>query len=331
MSATDTRVEVIATRVSGSISDWGKVARIVPLFEERGWTRVALTEVEGHGEARAASARLAADGARVLVAAGGSGTFNAVMEGLVDSGAPLDAQRLGFLRKGSADLIGKVLGMPDDVEPAVALLADAIEADHVEPCDLLRAETADRPSRHFLGYGGAGLFGRIPYFTENRAMKWYKGVLGQVFGDLGPFTTGMTLALGEQLLRAPFTRAREWRLTVDGEPAAHGRFQALILVNGYLGPQLAFSDDALGSGRFHCYGLRDRGALALLGQARAARSGAIREDPPRWGMEHFTIADRLEIACDRPFPLNVDGSTLRCEGAATISRVGAIGLLSAIR
>ncbi len=329
MIARDTRIEVIATAVSGSIADWGKVKRIEPLFAEHGWTALKLSAVEGHVEARARAAELAADGARVIISAGGSGTFAAVLEGICDSGAPSGEIRLGFLRKGSADLIGKVLGMPDEIESAIEVFSEAIESDRTLPCDLLRTEIPGLPPKHFVGYGGAELFGRIPHYTENRGMKWYKGVLSQLFGDLGPFTTGMTLAMIEKMIKAPFTRTREWRIGVDGVDRIEGRFQALIIVNGYLGKNLAFSDDALGSGRFHCFALRNLGPLRLLGQAKAARGGAINADPERWGMEHLICEDSLELDCGRPFPLNVDGSTLICPDRAVIRRVGSIALLAA--
>lgn len=328
MIARDTRIEVIATTSSGSIADWSKIERIEPLFAESGWTALGLSVVQGQVEARARTAELAADGARVIISAGGSGTFAAVLEGICDAAVPLDEIRLGFLRKGSADLIGKVLAMPDEIEAAVETFSEAIETDRTLPCDLLRAELPGLPPKHFVGYGGAELFGRIPHFTENRFMKWYKGVLGQLFGDLGPFTTGMTLAMLEKLIKAPFTRSREWRIRVDSADAAEGRFQALILVNGYLGKNLAFSDDPLGSGRFHCFGLRDRGVHRLLGQAKAARGGAIIQDPDRWGMEHFVCVDSLELECGGSFPLNVDGSTLIARNRALIRRVGSVPLLA---
>jgi diacylglycerol kinase family enzyme len=325
----DTRIEVIATAVSGSISDWSKVEHILPLFADRGWTTVHLSKVEGHAEARTRATTLVRDGARVVISAGGSGTFNAVMTGCIDAGVPLDEIRLGFLRKGSADLIGKVLGMPDEIESAIDVFSEAIEHDRTAPCDLLRVDAPGVPPRHFVGYGGAELFGRIPYFTENRFMKWYKGVLSQAFGDLGPFTTGMTLALLERLFAAPFTRSRDWIVSADGVQALAGRFQALIIVNGYLGKELAFSDDALGSGRFHCFALRDRGAFRLLAQARAARSGVINDDPGRWGMEHVICTDSLELDCGRGFPLNVDGSTLNASGTTSIRRTGPLQFLCA--
>jgi len=162
-------------------------------------------------------------------------------------------------------------------------------------------------------------------------MKWYKGVLSQVFGDLGPFTTGMTLALLEKLLKGPFGR-RNWRILVDGQEVAAGHYQALIIVNGYLGPDMPYSDDDLGSGRFHLFALRDLGARRLLGQASHARDGSIMQDPTRWGMDHIPVEGMLtlETKDTRTFPFNVDGSTLHCRGAANIRRVDGISLIAGL-
>jgi diacylglycerol kinase family enzyme len=328
-----TTIDVIATTVSGSISDWSKVERIQPLFAEHGFDDLHLHVVDAHAEARAKARELLGEGRRLLISAGGSGTFNAVLEGCCDADVPLGEIRLGFLRKGSADLLGKVLGMPDEIEPAVAVFAESIRAGSVMPCDVLsaRSEAGDVPARHFVGYGGAEIFGRIPHFTENRFMKWYKGVLSQIFGDLGPFTTGMTLALLEKTLKGPFGR-RNWRILVDGQEVAAGRYQALIIVNGYLGPDMPYSDDALGSGRFHLFALSDLGVGRLIGQARRARSGTIMEDPDRWGMAHHPVAGalRLEPEDGGGFPLNVDGSTLECREAAIVERVDGIRLIARV-
>ncbi|MBC8425249.1 hypothetical protein H8E07_14085 [bacterium] len=326
-----TTIDVIATTISGSISDWSKVERIQPLFATHGFDDVHLHAVDTHAEARATALGLLTEGRRLLISAGGSGTFNAVLEGCCDATVPLGETRLGFLRKGSADLLGKVLGMPDEIEPAIAVFAESIREGHVMPCDVLSARngTGDAPPRHFVGYGGAEIFGRIPHFTENRFMKWYKGVLSQVFGDLGPFTTGMTLAMLEKTLKGPFGR-RSWRILSDGQEIATGRYQALIIVNGYLGPDMPYSDDALGSGRFHLFALADLGLRRLLGQASRARSGTIMNDPARWGMTHFPIEGTLHLepvnGC--AFPLNVDGSTLFCEKAAIIQHADSINLIA---
>ena len=42
----DTRIEVIATAVYGTISDWSKVERIKPHCADRGWTAVNIKKVE---------------------------------------------------------------------------------------------------------------------------------------------------------------------------------------------------------------------------------------------------------------------------------------------
>jgi diacylglycerol kinase family enzyme len=327
----DGRIDVVATTISGSIQDWKKVERIVPLFASHGVHDVSLHAVDSHRDARTATAGLIREGARAVISAGGSGTFNAVLEGCCDSGVPLGEIRLGFLRKGSADLIGKVLGMPDEIESAIRVFVESIRGDRTVPCDVILARTPreDVPDRHFVGYGGAEIFGRIPHYTENRCMKYYKGVLSQFFGDLGPFTTGMSLAMLEKMLRRPWTRPRRWTIRVDGETTGEGGYQSLVVVNGYLGPNLPWSSDPLGSGRIHLFALRDLGLARLIGQAKRARSADILRDPERWGMEAYA-GRRLELA-PRPgdaFPVNVDGATMLCSDSVTFEIVDAIRLIS---
>lgn len=326
-------VQVIATTISGSISDWGKVERIVPLFRERGWEGVSLQAVDSHREARERTRDLVAGGCRQVISAGGSGTFNSVLEGCIDSGVGLGEIKLGFLRKGSADLIGKVLAMPDDIEAAVQVFVKSLESDHTLPCDVIRAESAggDVPRRHFVGYGGAAIFGRVPHFTENRYMKYYKGVLSQLFGDLGPFFVGASLAALDQSLRRLAGRRRRWHISVDGAQRATGWYQAIIIVNGDLGPDLPFARSVpLGSGDFHVFCLRDVGLHKLPGQFRRAFDSTIQEQPERWGFEHYCVAESLSLSAegDAPFPVNVDGSTMVCRGSATFQIVDCANLMA---
>jgi diacylglycerol kinase family enzyme len=324
-------VHVIATTISGSVRDWAKVERIVPLFRERGRDDVTLDAVDSHAAARDRTRDVVRAGCRRVISAGGSGTFNAVLEGCIDAGVPLESVALGFLRKGSADLIGKVLRMPDDVEAAVDVFVAALAASTTVPCDVIQVESqGGPPPRHFVGYGGAGIFGRIPHFTENRAIRYYKGILGQLFGDLGPFAVGAALAALERAVRVG-DRRRSWTIAVDGERRSEGRFQALVLVNGDLGPNLPWAAGVpLGSGDFHLFGLRDIGAFRLPGQFRRALDGSITEAPERWGFEHHRIQGVLEIARSggRPFPVNVDGSTFPCPEAARFRIAGQVRLMA---
>jgi diacylglycerol kinase family enzyme len=330
---TTDNIEVIATTMSGSIKDWGKVRRIVPLFRERGRDDVTLHVADTHAEARRATREVLAAGARTVISAGGSGTFNRVLEGCIDSGVALSEIKLGFLRKGSADLIGKVLGMPDAVEDAVDLFVRSLAANRTVPCDVIRveSESGPEPPRHFVGYGGTGIFGRIPHYTENRFIKYYKGVLSQLFGDLGPFFVGTLLTVVERSLKRVVRRQRPWRIEVDGRHASRSAYQALILVNGDLGPDLPFARSVpLGSGDFHLFGLRDLGIFRLPGQFKHAWDASIATDPERWGFESYRITERLRLspASGRPFPVNVDGSTMVCHAAASFRIVDRIHLIS---
>jgi diacylglycerol kinase family enzyme len=326
-------VEVIATSISGSVKDWSKVDRIVPLFHDHGMEHVRLTVVDTHRAARLKACELARGGAQIIISAGGSGTFNAVVEGCYDAGVDLGRLRLGFLRKGSADLIGKVLGMPDDINEAVEVFVGAIRQDHTVSCDVLLAssELGDASPRHFVGYGGAEIFGEIPYFTENRFIKYYKGILGQLFGDLGPFFTGMSLVLLRRMLVPHWRSRRVWRIVADGRTVATGRFQAMIVVNGDLGPNLPFARGVpLGSGDFYIFVIRNEGTRRLPGQLRAAWNASILDNPARYGLESFRVTRRLELRPheDAPFPLNADGSILECRGAALVERLDQIRFLS---
>ena len=326
-------IDVIATTISGSISDWSKVERIVPLFAEHGWSDVTMHAVDSHAEARQRTHELVADGSRTLISAGGSGTFNAVLEGCIDSGVGLERVTLGFLRKGSADLIGKVLGMPDEVEAAVDVFVASLSVGRTVGCDVIEAVSGypDAPPRHFVGYGGAEIFGRIPHYTENRLTKYYKGLFSQLFGDMGPFFVGATLSVTDKLVRRIGRRKLDWAIRVDGREVSRAPYQALIIVNGDLGPNLPFARSVpLGSGDFHLFGLRDLGLFRLPRQFRHAWDASVLEDPDRWGFEHYRVTGSLELQPlnDKPFPVNVDGSTLHCSGTAAFRIVDQIQLIS---
>lgn len=328
-----THIDVIATTISGSIQDWGKVKRIQSLFAQHGEEDVDLIAVDSHRKARDKARERVQGGSKVIISAGGSGTFNAILEGCYDAGVDLDDFMLGFLRKGSADLIGKTLCMPDAIEPAIQVFVDCIRNQRTETCDVLFVETEEGHAlpRRFVGYGGAEIMGRIPYFTENRFMKFYKGILSQLFGDLGPFFVGTQLALLSKFFSELGRKKNQWDIQVDGHRAAHGAYQAMLLVNGDLGKDLPFARSVpLGSGDFHLFAFRDMGYLRLFRQLKKAWNASILEDPDRWGFEAFRIEKELVLRPDRgrPFPLNVDGSTMMCRKLARVTIADQIHLLS---
>jgi diacylglycerol kinase family enzyme len=326
-------IEVIATTISGSIKDWGKVHKIVPLFKEHGREDVSLHSVDAHAEAKELTHDLVVKGARTIISAGGSGTFNSVLEGCISSKVGLVNITLGFLRKGSADLIGKTLGMPDDIESAIKVFVVSLAEKRTVKCDVIQVaseEKGERP-RHFVGYGGAEIFGRIPHYTENRFMKYYKGILGQLFGDRGPFFVGALLAILDKTIKRIGRSKTAWSISVDGNKVTQDYYQAMVIVNGDLGPDLPFAKSVpLGSGDFHLFAIRDLGLRRLPRQFKHAWDSSITDRLELLGFESYRIKKSLKIEPDnnRPFPVNVDGSTMICRHSATFQIVDHINLIS---
>jgi len=285
-------IEVIATTISGSIKDWGKVQKIIPLFREHGREDVSLHAVDSHAEAKELTHDLIVKGAKTIISAGGSGTFNSVLEGCISSKVGLKNITLGFLRKGSADLIGKTLGMPDDIESAIKVFVDSLAGKKTVKCDVIQAVSGEENARprHFVGYGGAGIFGRIPHYTENRFMKYYKGILGQLFGDRGPFFVGAVLAILDKTSKRIGRKKTSWNLMVDDKQASQGSYQTMVIVNGDLGPDLPFAKSVpLGSGDFHLFAIRDLGLLRLPKQFKHAWDSSITDQPELLGFESTVL------------------------------------------
>jgi diacylglycerol kinase family enzyme len=327
-------VEVIATTMSGSIQDQRKVQRIGPVFSSRTSRSVHVYRADSHTQARDITQRLVAEGSRIIVSAGGAGTFNAVVEGSHLAGNVPSDLRLGFLRKGSADLVGKVLGIPDSLEAAVEAILTALETGNCVPADILtvKATNADGElqRRKLVGFGGLGVFGEVPRFTESRFIKVYKGVLGSLLGDLGPFFVGLGLAMGQWCLLRLLGRVPEMSLVLGEETITTATWIAVLVLNGDLGADLPLGQDlSLGSGSFRVIAMRYQGLSQALRQILAARRGTILSEPERYGCIIRTISSlRVQPRGTRPYAVNVDGGAMVACGELTISVSDKIWLLS---
>jgi diacylglycerol kinase family enzyme len=320
------RIDVIATTMSGSIEDQRKVGRIGPVFRARTNRPVRVLTADTHAEAQALAREAVRQGGRLLVSAGGAGTFNAVLEGAHLDGRIPEDLRLAFLRKGSADLIGKVLDIPDTLPEAAEAIVGGIESGDVVPADVLAVETTtpigEPVTRHLVGFGGLGVFGDIPRFTESRFIKMYKGVLGQLFGDLGPFMTGFALATvywNVERLRGHRPRTT---LVLDGEELPPETWVSVILLNGDLGRDFRLGRGLdLASGTFRVIALRYLGPREAGRQAVACKTAAVLDDPERYGAVVRTVRT-LAVRPERPDHeqlVNVDGLKLFARGTVSVS------------
>ncbi len=329
-------IEVVATTISGSFEDQRKVERIEPEFCATTQRPVRLHQTHTHAEARAVAHDLVLGGGRIIVSAGGAGTFNAVLEGChIDGAVPPDL-RLAFLRKGSADLIGKALHVPDDLSAAAAAIAEAIDADRCVEADVLSVEATEPDATvqrmHMVGFGGLGVFGDVPRFTETRAVKYYKGLLGTLLGDLGPFYVGLVLAALWWWVRRLFARIPPLRLTLDGDPLPVRQWVAVIVLNGDLGKDFPLGRRLdLGSGTFRVVALPYRGVRAMVRQLAACRSAAVLEDPEAVGAIVREISTLIAdpVTAGPAAMVNVDGLRLVSAGTVRVTVSGRVRLLAA--
>ena len=333
-------IEVMATTISGSLKDQRKLTRIAPAFAARTRQPVDVHAVDSHREARDVTRDLVRDGARTIVSAGGAGTFNAVLEGChLEAGLPADL-RLAFLRKGSADLIGKMLHIPDDVGAAVSAIVDGLEHDRYVTADVITVESVDPAGRsevrHLIGFGGLGIFGAVPIFTEARWVKLYKGILGTLFGDYGPFYVGLALATVWWYVQRARRRVPELLLDLDGDRVGPQRWAAVIVVGGDLGRAFPLGrGSTFGNGVFRVVALSDRGFRQALRQLAAARSGALLRTPGRYAsivrdVRSLTVRPASSPgAPDLPAqPVNVDGLAMLAADSIHFGLAGRIQLVS---
>ncbi|MBA7641331.1 hypothetical protein ES703_49008 [subsurface metagenome] len=306
-------INIITTTISGSIKDWRKMKLLEKEFQKHYFGKVSVFEFDSHKGAKEKAHELIEKGETIIVSAGGAGTFNSVLEGArLKFGFP-EGLRLAFLRKGSADLIGKVLKIPDDLKEAAKIINNSIKNDKTITSDVIELEI-DFQKYHFIGFGGVGIFGIVPFFTENRLKKYYKGLLGYFFGDRGPFLVGANLAVFKHY-KDKILRKKEFIVEVDDKKLPAKQYSSIIIVNGDLGKDFPIAKGMpLGNGDFKVILLEDLGILKTYQQIIHIWKGDLEKFKEKLGVQILN-AKKLTIAPQKPFEymVNVDGLLVRTQ------------------
>jgi diacylglycerol kinase (ATP) len=163
-----TKYEIIANPNAGH----GKGARAIPEIE-REFTRLGLdfdltrTERVGHGIELAHAAALA--GYEVIVAAGGDGTVNEVLNGLMEARKTSpNRPALGVLCTGRGNDFGPCISIPEDLLTACQVLKD----DYRRVIDIGRVSGGNFPQgRYFANNVGVG-FDAIGTIEVAKLPEW---------------------------------------------------------------------------------------------------------------------------------------------------------------
>jgi diacylglycerol kinase (ATP) len=249
-------------------------------------SEVLRTEAAGDAERLAREAVLG--GADLVVAAGGDGTLNEVVNGLSDD---FGKARLGLLPLGTGNDFARSIGVPDDIEGALAIL----ESGAARAVDVARA-TIGEICRCFLNMSVGGFSGEVSERASEAKDRWgplayMRGAIGAL-PELKGFLTTITLNGAETLRLETFNIvAANGRYVASGIPAAPKAALDDGLLDVVISPMTTIPQLAV-----------------LIPQVLLGRH--LESD-----LLLFRRATRLEIECDPPMAFNVDGELIG-EGTA---------------
>ncbi len=172
-------------------------------------TELDLCETSSPDSARRLAKEAVERGCDTVAAAGGDGTFNEVLNGVGSVSKAFGRVRLGLLPLGTANVFAKELGLPLELEAALAVLRRGKE----RLVDLAMAffeEEGQNVCRYFGQLGGAGL--------DARAVGLVNWELKKHFGTLAYVAAGLK-AIAETPVKLTVSNGSE---TASGELALIG-------------------------------------------------------------------------------------------------------------
>jgi len=247
-------------------------------------TRGALKATAAPGEARRLATEAVADGFEFIVAAGGDGTVNEVLNGIGDAPDGFARTRLGVLPLGTVNVFAREIGLPLRIERAWKTLQRGRETRLDLPC-VEFSTNGVRRRQYFVQLAGAGL--------DARAIELVTWPLKKKFGPLAYLVAGLKALRGRQ----PEITAR-----VDGQNAAG---ELILIGNGrfYGGPLEIFPQADLRDGFLDVCVLPQANWLALL---CCVPGLLMRRRLPAGAAQRFRAA-AFELKSDLPASFELDG------------------------
>lgn len=280
------RTCIIVNPNAGSVEDLETLASALDRLPD---SEVRRTEAAGDAERLAREA--VEEGADLVVAAGGDGTLNEVINGLSED---FGKARLGLIPLGTGNDFARSIGVPDDLEGALAILLEGT----VRSLDVARAVIGGSgdTSRCFINMSVGGFSGEVSERAGEAKDRWgplaYMRAAIGALPELKGFLTTITLNGGETLSLETFNIVvANGRYVASGIPAAPTAVLDDGLLDVVISPMTTIPQLAV-----------------LMPQVLLGRH--LESD-----LLLFRRATRVEIECDPPMAFNVDGELIG-EGAA---------------
>ena len=257
-------------------------------------TKLDIVETQARGHATSLARQAAQDGLDVVVALGGDGTVNEVVNGLLAEGPVPGLPALAVVPAGSANVFARALGLPTSPVEATSRLLEALAAGRRRTIGLGLAD-----DRWFTFCAGMGLDAQVVRRVEARRAAGAQA----------------TPALYVRQGLAQFFQSDRRRLTLTAHPEGRpSEPVGLALVCNtvpwtYLGPRAAVpSPDASFETGLDLFALRSLRTTTVLRHLRQVLS--TRPRPRGRAVLSLHDQDGFRITADPPTALQVDGDDL---------------------
>jgi diacylglycerol kinase (ATP) len=253
-----------------------------------GGIEVDLTETTGPGDATEIARRAADEGRQLVIACGGDGTLNEIVNGLA---AQKNGHRvpLALLPGGTANVLAKELDLPWDIPSA----AEKLVRGKVKEIALGLATPLEQPEKkkYFLSVGGAGPDGMIVYSID-LDLKARLGILAYWWQGV------------REVFRYQFPHFR----VVTGDEKLDASLVIVGRTKNYGGPFKITTGADLYENQFEVMALTTQSGLRYLSYLPSLWLGDLRETE---GV-HFWKAETLvcEPLDENPIYAQVDGEPL---------------------
>jgi len=294
ISFSDERALAIVNPIAGNGAGERVARRIAADFRKHG-VRLDVVRTPAPDEAARLAREAAADGYRIIVAAGGDGTANEVANGIVGSAATLALYPIG-----SGNDFARALGYPRRARDVPRFIREARRRS---------IDVGEVNGRVFVNAAGVGIDGHV----AERVVATSR-VAGQTLG----YFVGALVGIATY-------RPRPMRVLVDGELRS-GAFLAVVAANGthfgsgmHVAPQASLDDgllDILLAGDLSRWS-------SLVALAKLYRGTHV--DGRTIVMKQ---ARAVEIELERPLAAELDGEVTRLSRLSIRVRPGALEVLA---
>jgi diacylglycerol kinase (ATP) len=249
--------------------------------------KCTLKQTTYAGAARTLAAEAVREGFEIIIAAGGDGTVNEVLNGIGDVPDGFARARLGVLPLGTVNVFAKEIGVPVELSKAWKTMQEGAEIKIDLPSVKYSGKNSPE-SRYFAQLAGAGL--------DARAIELVDWQLKKKLGPLAYVWAGMTALRGKpsQIMVTNGTVSATGELVLIG----NGRF--------YGGKYRVFPQADLKDGQLEVCVFPRANWITL---ARCVGMIVGRLDLPR-GVAKCFRAQTLTLTSNSPTPLEVDGDNV---------------------